>query len=223
MKKAFTLAEVLITIGVIGIVAALTIPNLVIKYYKVATVQNLKKNYATMQNVIKSSIDDNGDLDSWDYTLSGEEFAKTYILPYFNGATKLTKNYKIMPLPAADGSNAPYFLFGDAVRYILNNGTVIIVYTSTYHGYPSAMIWVDLNGYSNPNIVGKDIFVYAISRPTPKKFDFYTICMYSGCKVTRELMISNCSHGTSSNWYTGQSCGALIKYDGWKMADDYPL
>ena len=29
MKKAFTLAEVLITLGIIGVVAALTIPTLV--------------------------------------------------------------------------------------------------------------------------------------------------------------------------------------------------
>ena len=29
MKKAFTLAEVLITLGIIGVVAAMTIPNLI--------------------------------------------------------------------------------------------------------------------------------------------------------------------------------------------------
>lgn len=36
MKKAFTLAEVLITLGIIGVVAALTIPTLVNNYRKKA-------------------------------------------------------------------------------------------------------------------------------------------------------------------------------------------
>ena len=34
LQQAFTLAEVLITLGIIGIVAAMTIPNLMTKYYE---------------------------------------------------------------------------------------------------------------------------------------------------------------------------------------------
>ena len=32
MKKAFTLAEVLITLGIIGVVAVLTVPNIISNY-----------------------------------------------------------------------------------------------------------------------------------------------------------------------------------------------
>lgn len=46
MKKAFTLAEVLITLGIIGVVAALTIPNLISHYQKEKTVTQLKKNFS---------------------------------------------------------------------------------------------------------------------------------------------------------------------------------
>ena len=42
-KKAFTLAEVLITLGIIGVVAAITIPGLITKYQKLVTVVKLKK------------------------------------------------------------------------------------------------------------------------------------------------------------------------------------
>ena len=45
MKKAFTLAEVLITLGIIGIVAAMTLPTLIGKYQKKQTVTQLKKAY----------------------------------------------------------------------------------------------------------------------------------------------------------------------------------
>ena len=43
MKKAFTLAEVLITLGIIGIVAAMTIPTLITNYQKNITITRLKE------------------------------------------------------------------------------------------------------------------------------------------------------------------------------------
>lgn len=43
-KEGFTLAEVLITLGIIGIVAALTIPTLVAKFQEKALVSQFKKN-----------------------------------------------------------------------------------------------------------------------------------------------------------------------------------
>lgn len=49
-EKAFTLAEVLITLGIIGIVAALTLPALVASNKEKARVTNLKKIYSQMQN-----------------------------------------------------------------------------------------------------------------------------------------------------------------------------
>ena len=44
-RSAFTLAEVLITLGIIGVVAAVTIPALVTTYQKRATESQLKKAY----------------------------------------------------------------------------------------------------------------------------------------------------------------------------------
>ena len=40
---AFTLAEVLITLGIIGIVAAMTIPNLIAKVDRDSKIANVKK------------------------------------------------------------------------------------------------------------------------------------------------------------------------------------
>ena len=47
--KAFTLAEVLITLGIIGIVAAMTLPILIGKYQKMQTATQLKKAYKRLQ------------------------------------------------------------------------------------------------------------------------------------------------------------------------------
>lgn len=44
-KFGFNLAEVLITLAIIGVVAALTIPNLATKYQKKVTVERLRKGF----------------------------------------------------------------------------------------------------------------------------------------------------------------------------------
>ena len=48
MRKGFTLSEVLITLGIIGIVAALTIPSLVSAYQKHVVEEKLKQAYSIL-------------------------------------------------------------------------------------------------------------------------------------------------------------------------------
>lgn len=65
MKKGFTLAEVLITLGIIGVVAAMTIPTLMTKYAKQRTETQLVKFYSMINQTLKMSVADNGDPDGW--------------------------------------------------------------------------------------------------------------------------------------------------------------
>jgi len=58
--RAFTLAEVLITLGIIGVVAALTIPTLMANYQKVAEVAALKKAYAEVTQALQLMANDMG-------------------------------------------------------------------------------------------------------------------------------------------------------------------
>lgn len=60
LKLAFTLAEVLITIGVIGVVAAITIPTLVTSYQKRMTVNRLKASYSKLAQALEAASDDYG-------------------------------------------------------------------------------------------------------------------------------------------------------------------
>ncbi|MBQ8168255.1 type II secretion system protein, partial [bacterium] len=66
MKKAFTLAEVLITLAIIGVVAAMTIPTLIGNYKKLVVEVRLAKFYNNMNHALKLSTLDNGALESWD-------------------------------------------------------------------------------------------------------------------------------------------------------------
>ena len=67
-RFGFTLAEVLITLGVIGVVAALTLPSVMSNYQKKLIAKQLEKTYADLENLIKSSEVDNGSFEEWDYS-----------------------------------------------------------------------------------------------------------------------------------------------------------
>ena len=93
-KIAFTLAEVLITLGIIGIVAALTIPALVGTYKKKMVETRLRKTIAVINEVIKRVEADEGSFIFENNNVSGtntkiaaqREFARNYILKYLNNA-----------------------------------------------------------------------------------------------------------------------------------------
>ncbi len=65
LKRGFTLAEVLITLAVIGVVAALTIPVVVRNYQKTQTVVKLKKVYTTLANTTNLIISQDGAVKNW--------------------------------------------------------------------------------------------------------------------------------------------------------------
>ena len=57
-KRGFTLAEVLITLGIIGVIAAITIPMLIEAYIKKTTALSVKKAYTELNQVLKMAIAD---------------------------------------------------------------------------------------------------------------------------------------------------------------------
>jgi prepilin-type N-terminal cleavage/methylation domain-containing protein len=62
-KPAFTLAEVLITLAIIGVVAALTIPTVVRNYQKQETITRLKKAYSALANTTNLAMAEYGPLE----------------------------------------------------------------------------------------------------------------------------------------------------------------
>lgn len=65
-KRGFTLAEVLITLGIIGIVAAMTMPSLIAEHREKKTVAQLKKTYSTLQQAYLIAISKHGEPESWE-------------------------------------------------------------------------------------------------------------------------------------------------------------
>lgn len=69
-KRAFTLAEVLITLGIIGVVAALTMPSLIEHHQKQVVETKLKSFYSIMNQAIQIASIDEGGLDEFNTTLA---------------------------------------------------------------------------------------------------------------------------------------------------------
>ena len=168
-KSAFTLAEVLITLGIIGVVAALTIPSIIHKYKSIVLQNQLKKSYSNIQKAVLFMKEDLGidnligefvhyDTDAHAYTnpeLFYKEFDKYMKVQETLKATYPTTNYSGTQTTTSNlGNDLPRALLilpdGSSVGRRINYGALVFV--------------VDTNGpYKGPNRLGFDIFQFQIT------------------------------------------------------------
>ena len=229
MKKAFTLAEVLITLGIIGIVAAMTLPTLIGKYQKKQMVTQLKKAYTEISQLLKMSELDNGSMEYWDYTLSGEDFYYRYIKPYLKKVKEIPnrefKKYMVYKnLNGTKCTGEVWCTQGDSYYSYLSNGVVLGVMSHPGQTVYKA-VTIDVNGQKNPNQLGKDVFVFSISK-TEKSlvpYGFSDAGHGGGCFNDYDRNKIKTGHDYScNNANKGIWCAALIMTDGWEILDDYP-
>lgn len=82
MKKAFTLAEVLITLGIIGIVAAMTLPVVIGNYQKKVTAAKVKKFYSMFNQAFQLAQLEFGEYKYWEIADNSDlyyKYLKNYI------------------------------------------------------------------------------------------------------------------------------------------------
>ena len=216
-KRAFTLSETLITIGIIGIVAAITIPVLVTNYQKQQTVTRLKQAYSILSNAYKASIEDNGDPGGWTYMIKPGEYgasSKAFFFNYFNDYLKISDYCGIKHTENRTGACAKIFTYGDSSAYsvILLNG---IAFTFRCDGTTNAEIQIDINGPQGPNRSGRDAFIYRINAQKgliPVPDDLYGM---KACTRTRKN-----PNGYES--WIGWGCSSVIMKNSWTIPADYP-
>jgi prepilin-type N-terminal cleavage/methylation domain-containing protein len=223
MKKGFTLAEVLITLAIIGVVAALTIPTVVQNYRKTQTVTQLKKTYSALANTTNLAIANEGPVQDWEVVQSEEgskNFFNKYLVPYLKvakncenettGVCQFRYRYLNETTTRTMGASRP--------RIILSDGTLVSGTTFNYEdtGWKGAIIQIDINGQKTPNTFGKDIFefYYNIQNGVGKLIP-------SAGLSSRNNVLSSETYGCNKN-ASGSFCAALIMFDGWQIKDDYP-
>jgi len=182
-KKGFTLSEVLITLGIVGVVAAITMPTLIQKHQEQVTVSKVKKFYSTMSQAFLFATKDNGTAEQWEvkkYSKLGAEQFMSYLAPHLRilrdcgtsvGCLKYDRNITLLSGRSHDTNyeqNSNYY------KFILNDGSYGWLRTSYYNTYCNdvefnlqnvcAALWIDVNGQKLPNTVGRDIFVFYVLR-----------------------------------------------------------
>ena len=170
-KAAFTLAEVLITLGIIGVVAAMTMPSLIQNYQEKATVTKLKKCYSLVSQAYVSILNDEGGSDTLqagDDLEMMEKFGKYLKYQKTCGRNKGCFPNVTYKSVTGNGYNKWEDDTTDRSRAILTDGTLIMFNKSAMWGgnegnYLYAQIYVDINGCKGPNQLGRDFFYFYIS------------------------------------------------------------
>jgi len=164
-KAAFTLAEVLITLGIIGVVAAMTIPGLMSAYKAHQLHAQFLKTYSTIQQAFKQMDADDVSLDPKDYGSNDgigfySVFAK-YVKPakvcFRDNLVKPCYDYTSNSYKSLSGTALEYYFFDDG-QIALLDGT-LIMFESPFSGL--TWVFADINGFGNkPDKLGYDLFVF---------------------------------------------------------------
>ena len=169
-KFAFTLAEVLITLGIIGIVAAMTIPTLMQKYYEKQTVSRLKETYSILTQALKLCGEENGYPEEWGLTGRNEEstaIVAEKVIPFLkiniDCGMKMEKSDKCFPnkIQRLNGEGGEQSILNNPKYYVsLLNGTSLAIESAEVEADMYLYFLVDTNGTAKPNTFGKDIFEF---------------------------------------------------------------
>lgn len=226
MKKfnAFTLAEILITILIIGIVAALTIPNLIYSYKKRVIETRLVNFYSMINQAISLSEIENGNKMFWDAHDTNDfwnMYLKKYLkytetedifilrprkIIYFNDGSALLldiyRNYKDENYEEIDWqSNGGHFIYCPTakdckVKNLETLESISGIKAFTFAFWPNDPVLNDIDDKYHYN---KGVEPYKLWWNGDKEE------LYEDCK----------NHG--------HYCCAIIQLNNWKIPDDYPL
>lgn len=224
---AFTLAEVLITLGVIGVVAAMTMPALIANYQKKQTVASLKKAYTNLSQAVKLSELSNGDVQYWNFSLTGEKFFLEYLSQFItiNSSTISGQNIEYKYL---NGANCTEDLCtGNSYITYIADGSLLML--SRNPRSDAKAIAIDINGLKRPNTAGKDLFVFWITKYdgiVPFGFGSFSSIDSFGeeqnfSQYDRDMLTGTKSYACNKD-KKGFWCTALIMMDGWEIKNDYP-
>ncbi len=216
------MAELLITLGIIGVVAAMTIPGLRTKIRKSQVQTGVKAAYSIFSQATKLSINENGGISGWDIE-NEAEFSDKYMVPYLTSVTKLKNRYTMHTLYDAD-NNGNSFLFWQPPFYQLQNGMIFTCHRGNGSGIKNMMLIVDINGQKGPNTLGTDGFVFGFSK------DKDTL-LPGGASCTKEEIMTGkgcstyegCFKGAGWKAYQGMHCAGLLQKNNWVIPKDYPL
>lgn len=204
-KKSFTLAETLITLVIIGVVAALTIPALVNKTQNQELKASFKKTYSALEQATRQIMQDNGG------TMLGvcSSIDQNCFLDKYSAQLAFTKKCEDGHSWGACWHDGDGFYYdgitrisahGNHTGLVLNDGTLIDFYYDSPTCtapigtlYKCARIRVDVNGFKPPNSFGKDIFGLNVYQNGIKPYGFIGDNMGTACPPVNSVSGVGCA------------------------------
>ena len=170
MKKGFTLAEILITLGIVGVVAALTLPGVVMSYQKKVYVAQLQRIYNQFVNGTKAVMSENG-VDKLGELESGVRGGASFLNKILTVARvaspgqALATSYKSLDSDKTISVGTNGEEKGLLYCAVVDTGASVCMYNISTAGYST--VYVDLNGPNKPNVIGRDFYSFSLT-PTGK-------------------------------------------------------
>ncbi len=167
MKNAFTLAEILITMGIIGVVSAMTVPALNQSWQRDAYTTQLRKVYSEVAQAAVRCKTDNNVQTLTEARINSDTIRDKFVAKYFNvikpcGTSKtpcFASTYKTVTGTSIASSD----FHGCNTVDVIASGAALCTWWSSIN---EIRIIVDVNGSKDPNIIGRDVFAMRVHSNT---------------------------------------------------------
>ena len=226
-SKGFTLAEVLITLGIIGVVAAMTMPSLIQKHQDKETVARVKKAYSVLSQAYLLAKEEYGPYSDWGITTSMSTPESHIIFAnkmkkYMNlsqDCVGLTQEEVFAKCTKYDSA-----IITNAATVMLSDGTAILFRSwdgGCSHNY-------SLNGNKSLKTVCGAIGVFL--KPNKKNViigrDYFSFYMTNdgvipyGVQDDQHTFANGCNRNTSSHPYPGFSSKNMFTCTAWVIFNE---
>lgn len=153
MKNAFTLSEVLVTLAIIGVVAAMTVPNLMENYQRQSFVTQLRKIHSELSQAAETAMSEGNTQRLFETPAMR---SGTFLTNYFK-TTKVCDDYADCFGDGYTTLNGTAYSFEDLIATDASCAIVASGYAICITG--KSLITVDVNGKQQPNVLGRDLFI----------------------------------------------------------------
>lgn len=222
-RKAFTLSEILLVLGIISVIGVMTIPPLIQNSQEKMTVAALKKVFSTLSSAYTLAVQENGTPENWGLVVGSHPEGDAPII-------NMLKPYLNVSKDCSDGSTGcfppgimyKYLRSSDIIlidtysvpKLKLSDGTLLFGFTQSTNctgieGTSLALqnicgrYFVDINGYKNPNQYGKDVFRFYLTK--------YGVIPYGSAQENgSSSFVNDCKNKDTTN---GFGCAAWVIYN----------